>query len=336
MPVVTTPTASFEANTNSSLLDAARAAAVQLQYSCKTGRCGSCRCKVVTGHTHALLPELGLTEQEKADGWILSCVRAADTDLHIEVAELGDLALPPQRTLPCKINTLQRLAPDVVGIQLRLPPSSAFEFLPGQYIDIIGKKGLRRSYSIANTCLPVNILELHVRAMQHGEMTQYWFDEAKPEDVLRLHGPLGTFVLRNSSDMQLFFLATGTGIAPVKAMLETLATLSSEQQPKSVTVLWGGRIQEDLYFDVQALMPTARFIPVLSRADDIWQGARGHVQDVLLAMQPDFSNAAVYACGSDAMIHTAKTALLHAGLPAKQFYSDAFVCSATPKPNEAT
>ena len=109
------------------------------------------------------------------------------------------------------------------------------------------------------------------------DRTQYWFDEAKPEDVLRLHGPLGTFVLRNSSDMQLFFLATGTGIAPVKAMLETLATLSSEQQPKSVTVLWGGRIQEDLYFDVQALMPTARFIPVLSRADDIWPVSYTHL-----------------------------------------------------------
>ena len=118
MPVVTTPTASFEANTNSSLLDAASAAAVQLPYSCKTGRCGSCRCKVVTGHTHALLPELGLTEQEKADGWILSCARAAVTDLHIEVAELGDLALTPQRTLPCKINAIQRLAPDVVGCLL--------------------------------------------------------------------------------------------------------------------------------------------------------------------------------------------------------------------------
>jgi len=336
MPIVTTQIASFEANAGSSLLDAAGAASVQFPYSCKTGRCGSCRCKVVAGHTHALLPELGLTEQEKADGWILSCARAADTDLHIEVLDLGELALPPPRTLPCKINTLQRLAPDVVGIQLRLPPSSVFEFLPGQYIDIIGKNGLRRSYSIANPSLPNNTLELHVRAMQDGEMTRYWFEDAKPEDVLRLHGPLGTFILRACSGMQLFFLATGTGIAPVKAMLEALSNLPSEQQPESVTVLWGGRRQGDLYFDIKTLAPAAQFIPVLSRPDDAWRGARGHVQDVLLAMQPDFSNAAVYACGSDTMIHAAKAALLHAGLPARQFYSDAFVCSAKPAPNEGT
>ena len=335
MPIVTTQIASFEANAGSSLLDAAGAASVQFPYSCKTGRCGSCRCKVLTGHTHALLPELGLTEQEKANGWILSCARAADSDLHIEVLDLGDFALPPPRTLPCKISTLQRLAPDVVGIQLRLPPSSVFEFLPGQYIDVIGKHGLRRSYSIANSSLPNNMLELHVRAMQDGEMTRYWFEDAKPEDVLRLHGPLGTFILRACSGMQLFFLATGTGIAPVKAMLEALSNLPSEQQPESVTVLWGGRGQGDLYFDITALAPAAQFIPVLSRPGDTWQGARGHVQDVLLAMQPDFSNAAVYACGSDAMIHAAKAALLRAGLPADQFYSDAFVCSAAPTPSEA-
>ncbi|MBZ4184948.1 2Fe-2S iron-sulfur cluster binding domain-containing protein [Thermomonas sp. RSS23] len=336
MPVITTTTNfRFDANTGITLLDAANTASLQLPYSCKTGRCGTCRCKVMTGSTHALLPELALTEQEKADGWILSCARTADTDLRIGVLDLGDLTLPPPRTLPCKINSLQRLAPDVVGIQLRLPPSSAFEFLPGQYIDVIGKHGLRRSYSIANPRLPNNTLELHVRAMQDGEMTRYWFADAKPEDVLRLHGPLGTFILRACSGMQLFFLATGTGIAPVKAMLVALTTLPSEQQPESVTVLWGGRRQEDLYFDVHALIPTARFIPVLSRADDAWQGARGHVQDVLLAMQPDFTNAAVYACGSDAMIHTAKAALLRAGLPADQFYSDAFVCSAAPTPSEA-
>jgi len=336
MPVITTTTNfRFDANTGINLLDAASAASLQLPYSCKTGRCGSCRCKVLTGHTHALLPELGLTEQEKAEGWILSCARAADTDLCIEVLDLGDLTFPPPRTLPCKINSLQRLAPDVVGIQLRLPPNSVFEFLPGQYIDIIGKNGLCRSYSIANPRLPNNTLELHVRAMQDGEMTRYWFEDAKPEDVLRLHGPLGTFILRACSGMQLFFLATGTGIAPIKAMLVALTKLPSEQQPESVTVLWGGRRQEDIYFDAQALIPTARFTPVLSRADDAWQGARGHVQDVLLAMQPDLSNAAIYACGSDAMIHAAKAALLLAGLPADQFYSDAFVCSAAPTPNEA-
>ena len=222
------------------------------------------------------------------------------------------------------------MAPDVVRVLLRLPPTTEFSFIPGQYVDVIGPAGIRRSYSLANASFADKSLELHIRAVEGGVMSDYWFNQAKSNDLLRLNGPLGTFFLRNSAGIDLIFLATGTGIAPVKAILESIPGLPAEQHPKSVTVLWGARVPSDLYLDVASIPGAQRFVPVLSRAGDDWVGVRGHIQDVLLSEDPDLGNAVVYACGSDAMIHGAKNALVRAGLPSQRFYSDAFVCSASP------
>jgi CDP-4-dehydro-6-deoxyglucose reductase len=186
---------------------------------------------------------------------------------------------------------------------------------------------LRRSYSVANAGTVLQQIELHVRQVHVGEMSHYWFDQAKPNDLLRLNGPLGTFVLRDTVGLDLLLLATGTGIAPIKAMVEGLVTAPAARLPRSVTVYWGGRTAPDLYWDPATLAIHHRFVPVLSRADAGWTGARGHVQQAVLATIPDLGNAAVYACGSYAMIQSARTELVAAGLPKNRFHSDAFVSS---------
>lgn len=321
--------AEFESPRNTPILAAAAKSNISLPYSCKTGRCSTCKCKVIAGETEALQEEVGLTAAEKADDWILTCVRTAVTDLSLDVEDLGGVVSPEAKTLPCRINSIENLAPDVVRVALRLPPTTEFSFIPGQYIDVIGPGGVRRSYSLANASFADKQLELHIRAVDGGAMSQYWFGQAKANDLLRLNGPLGTFFLRDVAGLDLVFLATGTGIAPVKAMLESMRDFAAEQQPRSVRVLWGGRTPRDLYFDVTGMSGRFKFVPVLSRADVQWLGARGHVQQALLAELQDLSEAAVYACGSDAMIRDAQTTLTAAGLPSNRFYSDAFVCSAT-------
>jgi CDP-4-dehydro-6-deoxyglucose reductase len=317
----------FEALEEESLLLSATKSNVFLPYSCKTGRCSSCKCKVISGLTLALHAEVGLTEDEKAEGWILSCVRTALTDLLLEVEDFGGKVLASPHTYPCRISHIENLASDVLRVLLRLPPTADFSFIPGQYVDIIGPKGIRRSYSIANGSFNEKTFELHIRAVDGGELSEYWFKQAKLNDLLRINGPLGTFFLRDSSNQNIIFLATGTGIAPVKAILESLPYLEPKSQPKSVSVFWGGRVQQDLYFDLTSIHGGYQFIPVLSRAPDDWLGARGYVQNILLETNPDFHNTTVYACGSDAMIHSAKKLLVEAGLPTNRFYSDAFVSS---------
>lgn len=316
----------FPAAEGETLLDAALRADVTLAYSCRTGRCGTCKGRLCTGITAALHEELGLTASERDAGWVLTCVRTALSEIELEIEDLGNIRLAAPRTLPCRIQALDRLAGDVIKVALRLPPGSAFDYRPGQYVDVIGHGGLRRSYSVANAPAADRQLELHIRRVDGGAMSDYWFGAAKLNDLLRLHGPLGTFFLRDVAGADLVFLATGTGIAPVKAMLEGLD--AQPAAPSSVTVYWGGRVPADLYWDTREAGTAHRFVPVLSRAGATWDGACGHVQDLLLADGRNWARTIVYACGSDAMIHGARRQLVAAGLGEGRFFADAFVCSA--------
>lgn len=327
----TTHGLAFEAEQGESLLDAALRAGVALPYSCRTGRCSTCKCRVESGDTRALHAEIGLTASESAQGWVLSCVRSALGDVTLEAEDLGGIQLSVPRTQPCRIVSLDRLAPDVLRVILRLPPTVAVAFEAGQYVDVIGPGGVRRSYSIANAPLPDRTIELHVREVEDGVMSAYWFRQAKANDLLRLHGPLGTFFLRDVAGLDLVFLATGTGIAPVKAILEALPSRAGGA-PRSIRLFWGARHRQDIYWQPPAGVAGVpmEFVPVLSRAEDDWAGVRGHVQDALLAHDgaAPLSTSRVYACGSDAMIHGARARLVEAGLDERHFLSDAFVCSA--------
>lgn len=319
----------FRQFASQTLLDAAAESGIGLPYSCKTGRCSTCKCKVLSGQSVAKVDELGLTLDEKTQGFILSCVRSALTDMVIEVEDLGDQVIPQVKTLPVRISSLEKLAPDVLSVKLRFPPNNSFSFLAGQYIDVIGPGGTRRSYSVANAPAADNQLQLHIRGVESGLMSQYWFDQAKVNDLLRIHGPLGSFFIRPLTGLHLVFLATGTGIAPVKAMLEQLSAVSLDKQPQTTTVYWGGREPRDLYADPSQWHTSLRYVPVLSRAPVDWTGCRGHVQHSLLSEKTDLTNTVVYACGSNAMIQSAKSELTEAGLSVKRFYSDAFVPSGT-------
>jgi CDP-4-dehydro-6-deoxyglucose reductase len=320
---------SFRCEASVSILDAALSNGITLPYSCKTGRCSSCKTKILSGQTKALQSEMGLNDGQKNEGWVLSCVRAVISDVTIDIEDLGGIAVPRSVTLPCRITEIDRLAHDVIRVKLRLPPSSIFEFIPGQYVEIIGPNGVRRSYSLANANYTNKTIELHIRAVSNGAMSNYWFSLAKVNDLLRLHGPMGTFFLRSVASIDVVFLATGTGIAPVKAMLESIVGMPSSQMPRSITVFWGGRKVEDFYWDVQSIPVGHRFVPVLSRPDPSWMGEVGYVQDVLLKQKPDLRSMVVYACGSIAMIQSAQAALTHAGLAHSRFLSDAFVSSST-------
>lgn len=317
----------FTSESGTSLLDSAKAAGITLEYSCRTGRCGVCKTAVLSGETEALRGEVSLTPEELAAGMILTCCRQALSDVEIDAEDIGALGDIVVKTLPCRIDTITRLAENVVQVILRVPPASKLHYLPGQYLDVIGEGGLRRSYSIANAQRVDGKLELQIREVEQGTMSQYWFGSAKPNDLLRLEGPLGTFCLRDKTANTLVFLATGTGIAPVKAMLEQLLEDPERAAGKRILIYWGGRTLGDIYWTPQLEGLNAAFIPVLSRASTEWPGRTGYVQTALLDDGIDLTQAVVYACGSEDMIHAAREALTVAGLPVKHFYSDAFVSS---------
>jgi CDP-4-dehydro-6-deoxyglucose reductase len=317
----------FHAEASETMLDAALRAGIVLEHSCKTGRCGSCKTQLHGASSISLVDEIGLSQAEREAGWILTCARSATSDVQLDVEDLGDIQVYPAKTLPCRIQSLERLSQDVLRVILRLPPNQVLDYHPGQYIDVIGKDGLRRSYSVANAPASDKSIELHIRQVPGGAMSRYWFEDACVNDLLRLNGPLGTFFLRDVAGLDLVLLATGTGIAPIKAMLEGLAAGPLERLPHSISVYWGGRVSQDLYWNPEEFGLALRYVPVLSRCDSAWTGARGHVQQAVLQSGPTLDQAVVYACGSLAMIEGARAQLVAAGLNGRRFYSDAFVSS---------
>jgi CDP-4-dehydro-6-deoxyglucose reductase, E3 len=328
---------SFEAVRGETLLAAAQRAGLTPEYGCSTGRCGSCRVRVTEGQTRAIHAESGLNDEDQSRGWILSCVREAEGEhVSIEAMSRLDLRLPAPRVLPCRIHTIESLAEDVLSVVLRLPPTQLWTHRAGQYVDVIAPGGLQRSYSLASAAPAAGctgaMLTLEIRRVPGGAMSQWWFEQARPGDLLRLKGPLGTCVLRDTADRHLVLLATGTGVAPMRAMLAELSDpAAGHGQPRSITLYWGARHSQDLYRHPQtpaALGCSVESVLVLSRPPQDWTGARGHVQDVLLAQSPRLEQALVYACGSESMIHEARRCLLAAGLAPERFHSDAFVASA--------
>jgi CDP-4-dehydro-6-deoxyglucose reductase len=320
---------SFGLMNQESMLSGALRAGINFPYSCKNGRCSACKCKVVNGSTQLIFPEIGLSEAEKAEGWILGCARTAITNIEVKVLNLVDVVLPPVLTLPCRINGLDFLASDIMRVVLRLPPSANFEFIPGQYIQVISPNGVKRSYSVAGYDRSKLLIELHVRAVEGGVASAYWFGNAKVNDLLRLIGPMGTFFIRNYNNLDIYFLATGTGIAPIKSIIESMANVDVDGVPRSITVIWGGRKESDIYLSDEIFKKSypVKFIPVLSRAESGWKGSVGYVQNVLLDLKPNLSCSAVYACGSSKMIESSRSKLVEAGLAYDFFYSDAFVAS---------
>ena len=316
----------FNALADKSIVDASIAAGVFFPYSCKTGRCKTCKCKVVAGETALLADELGLTDAEKKDGWILGCVRKPMSELTISAPSVSKFEMPQAKMLPCRISVIEPLSTDVLKVTLRLPPNNQLQYYAGQYIDVI-KGDIRRSYSVANAHTKDGQIELHIKRFNGGKMSEYWFDQAKVNDLLRLNGPLGTFFLRDYSGKDLIFLATGTGFAPVKAILESLSQAKPEDLPRSIRVYWGGRVLSDLYSGAPDIGSPYIFKRVLSRGAG--GDAQGYVQNVCLGDVADFQNTQVFACGSNAMIEDARSLLVKAGLEEAEFYSDAFVCSAS-------
>ena len=317
----------FAAKPDVTLLDAALAAGLTLEHGCRTGRCGSCKTHVTAGQTERIRPDSYLSSSQRQDGWILTCADAARSDGAIEAEDLGALFGISAKTWPARIDLIKLLAPDVCRVVLRLPPNAGLKFLAGQYANIIGRHGPRRSYSMANAPQADGKLEFFIRRVDAGLMSGYWFDEARAGDLLRIDGPHGTFFLRDVAGQDVILLATGTGIAPIKAMLADLASRPAVQLPRTLQLLWGGRVLSDLFWSPDAGLPGLQYTPVLSRADASWAGARGHVQDVLLRQAPRLDAAQVYACGSPAMLAAAQRSLLAAGLPAQAFHAEAFVCS---------
>lgn len=324
----------FEVEPDEPVLTAALRQGIGLPYGCKNGACGSCKGMVTEGRVaQGMHAASALSNDEKARGMALLCCAVPQSDLRIDIREVSGAGDVPVRKLPCRVNSLTRAADDVMIMRLQLPATEKLQYLAGQYLDFLLKDGRRRSYSIATAPQHDGLLELHIRHLPGGVFTDHVFGTMKEREILRFEGPLGTFFLREDSDKPIVLLASGTGFAPIQAIVEQAFAKGIE---RPMTVYWGGRRAQDLYrIDVAQAWtetrPGLRFIPVLSEPDasDAWTGRTGFVHRAVVEDLPDLSAYQVYACGAPVMVEAAhRDFTQHHGLPPDEFFADAFTSAA--------
>ena len=324
MVINTTEGKQFETQSDQSILDAALKSNLVFEYSCKNGQCGVCKATLLKGDIVELQAQLALTDEERRDAKILTCCTAAVTDIEIDAVDLSALHGIEIKTLPARVSHVAYLSDNIAEVRLRLPPTANFQFIEGQYLDVIWNS-IRRSYSIASISSAKEITLL-IKCFENGQMSDYWFNKIQVNDLLRIEGPKGTFFLRDAHH-PLVFLATGTGIAPIKSILQSLEQDANYQQGNPITVYWGNRFPEEFVWQADFHKLKVDFCNVLSRPVADWVGEAGYVQDIALARRQDLSDTVVYACGSNAMIQSAKQQFIASGLPENRFHSDAFVQS---------
>ena len=328
----------FSVQAGETLLAAGIRQGIGLPYGCKDGACGSCKCRLIEGQvTHGAHQSKALSADEEAAGFVLTCCARPSTDVVLESRQVTEAGAFPIRKMPARVMALEKLSSDVMRLTLQLPANDTLRYHAGQYVEFILRDGDRRSYSMANAPHTVQAgtpaVELHIRHMPGGKFTDHVFSTMKEKEILRIEGPYGSFMLREESTKPIVLLASGTGFAPIKALLEHLRFKAST---RPVALYWGGRRPTDLYLDdwvraFQREFPGLHYVPVVSdaRPEDAWTGRTGFVHRAVLEDLPDLSGHQVYACGAPIVVDSARDDYTRqAGLPPDEFFADAFTSEA--------
>jgi CDP-4-dehydro-6-deoxyglucose reductase len=310
------------------LLAAGLRAGLALPHSCRGGRCGSCRARLIAGPVHYPRGDPdGLTADERASGWTLMCQAHAAGDLVLEarpVRPAGDVEI---RSLPARVERLERRSADVVALWLRLPAIEPFRFAAGQYVDLLLPGGRRRSYSIASPAHDSARLELHVAHVPGGAFSTRVHDGLRPGDLLRLEGPFGTATWPTPLDhappgAPLVLVTGGTGFAPAKAILRT-ALEAADGDERPVRLYRVARSAADLYDDDWVRTTAERWPRLAARAV--------RPEEVIATLRDAMPRPAVlYAAGPPGLVEELAGLLPALGLAASAFLADAFVPAEDP------
>ncbi len=324
----------FTTETDEAILPAGIRQGIGLPYGCKDGACGSCKCRKIEGLVvHGPHQSKALSPEEEAAGYVLTCCAVPQSDVVLESRQVTEANAFPVKKMPARVASMERKSHDVIVLKLQLPANDTLRYHAGQYVEFILRDGARRSYSMANAPHNGPGVELHIRHMPGGKFTDHVFGAMKEKEILRVEGPFGSFFLREDSDKPMVLLASGTGFAPIKAVIEHM---QHKGITRPATLYWGGRRPADLYLDdwvkaKLAEMPNLKYVPVISDAvpEDQWPGRTGFVHQAVLADVPDLSGYQVYACGAPIVVDSARRDYVSLGsLPEEEFFADSFTTEA--------
>lgn len=323
----------FRTDGDSAILDDALIHGLNFPYGCQKGFCGKCKATIIEGEVdyEGDVPN-GITPEEVAEGMALLCQCRAKSDISLVVDELDSAADIEVKNLPCKVESIKHLNHDVTQIMLKIPGAESLQYLAGQYIDLIHPDFEPRAFSIANAPTNSSFIELHVRQIENGKFTNFVFNKLEEKSLLRIEGPKGDFFFREDSKKPVILVAGGTGLGPIKSIIEhAIAT----QLNRQIYLYWGVRDEVDLYMDLPEKWANEysniHFVPVLSEPNDAWQGKTGFVHESVLSDFEDLTGYEVYACGPPNMVKAVAKTFIEQGMIKDNFFSDAFLFAFTGK-----
>lgn len=321
---------SLECAEDETVLDAVERAGYSIPYSCRKGLCSSCEGRLVSGRV--IVRGQGV-RSAPADA-VLFCQARPQSDLEIEPVRIRKVEFIERKIFTVKVRKVERLSADVAIIQLRLPIGRRVIFRAGQYLRVIMPDGDTRNYSMANPPQRNDELELHIRHVPGGKFSESQLATMTKGATLDIELPYGDFCL-SDQHRQAILIATGTGFAPIKSIIENCIRL---QLARPLHLYWGGNTPDDLYMQDLPMRWAEqhswfKFTPVVSRPPASWSGRTGFVHLAVQEDYPDMSDLEIYACGAPPMIEAAQRDFsTSAKLKSDAFFSDAFVPSGIKDP----
>jgi NAD(P)H-flavin reductase/ferredoxin len=314
---------SFPCEPREFVLDAAERAGYAMPSSCRKGACNTCEAGLVDGEVE----QRGRGRRTARDGTALMCRSQPRGDVTIRPKRFERIDIFRRKIITANVFRPARPAPDVTILSLRFPIGLRAPFKAGQYLQVVMDDGDRRNFSMANAAHYNDGAELHIRHVPRGKFSVATLSRLSVGDPLQIELPYGDFYLR-ASERPVILLASGTGFAPIKSIIETAIHAGSR---RPMHLYWGARTREDIYLAELPARWTERlkwfsFTPVLSEPPSSWTGRTGLVHEAVQEDRGDLSGAEVYACGNPLMVAAAQRDFIGAhGLPDAQFFADAFV-----------
>ena len=314
--------AAFDVARGEPVLDGAARQGIALPSECRAGNCGTCRVRLVEGRVSYPEWPSALSPAEADAGFALACQARAETDLVLRYERTAYTEPSRQSAM---VTDVAQLAAGIVHVQLILPDLERLEYRPGQHLNVHLDDGTHRTFSMASPAQG-NAIDLHIRRIAGGRFTEGVLANLQPGDMLDVEIPLGTFHYHPEDERPILLVATGTGLSPLKSIAQALM---DDRDCPPVALYWGMRTAAELYLhdEIPAwgekLFEFA-YVPVLSRPDASWSGRRGHVQQAVAEDIEDFSEHAIYLCGSPNMIRDAKALFLARGADPAHVYAEGF------------
>jgi CDP-4-dehydro-6-deoxyglucose reductase len=229
--------------------------------------------------------------------------------------------------MQAKLIGSREIAPDVRHFEFEALGVERLDFVPGQFtsfVDTIEGKEITRAYSMASAPSGTNRFELCLNRVDHGHLSPRLFD-MKPGDRIEMRQPLGMFVLRQQAPRDTIFIATGTGVAPFRSMLQAHLKASSP----TFTLLFGVRYESHMLYreefeEMERTHSNFRFWPTLTRPDPEWKGRQGRVQAHLAEAIGERRNVDFYLCWLKEMVDETRGILKSQGFDRKQIFYEKY------------